>query len=78
MSKKNHTALLYSFKVSINIDGELVVDWEGPPSPQDIENAFDSWNEDYEHTKKIASLCSHLRDYSSFQYEEIKKMLAAY
>jgi len=77
MSKKSQMALLYNFKVSLNTNGELVVDWEGPPSSQDVENAFDSWNDDYEQTKKIASLCDHLRDYSNFQYDEIRKLLSA-
>ncbi len=77
MSKRNQTALLYTFKVSLNTNGELVVDWEGPPSSQEVIDAFDEWNEDYEHTKKIASLCDHLRDYSNFQYNEIRKILSA-
>lgn len=77
MSKRNQTALLYTFKVSLNTNGELVVDWEGPPSSQEVIDAFDEWNEDYEQTKKIASLCDHLRDYSNFQYNEIRKLLSA-
>tara|TARA_R100000315_G_C5164340_1_gene94692 strand:+ start:326 stop:484 length:159 start_codon:yes stop_codon:yes gene_type:complete len=52
MSSKNNIALLYQFKVSLNTNGELVVDWQGPPSSHDVINAFDEWNEDYEQTKK--------------------------
>ena len=77
MSSTKRMALLYQFKVSLNTNGELVVDWEGPPPSQEVINAFDEWNDDYEQTKKIASLCDHLRDYSNFQYDEIRKLLSA-
>ena len=52
MSSTKSMALLYQFKVSLNTNGELVVDWEGPPPSQEVINAFDEWNEDYEQTKK--------------------------
>lgn len=73
---RERLALLYRLRVSLNTSGEIVVDFENPPSSKDIESAFDAWNPEYEHTKKIVSLCEHLRDYSDFQYKEISKLLS--
>ena len=72
-SKSN--ALLYRMSVSLTKDGEIAVDFEGPPEPNDIEKAFDDWDKDFEHTKKIVSLVEYLRDYSNKQYEDLKSFI---
>ncbi len=77
MSSPKSIALLYQFKVSLNTNGELIVDWEGPPSSQEVVNAFDEWNEDYEQTKKIAWLGDLLRDSGHFHNNEIRRVLSA-
>ena len=53
MSSPKSIALLYQFKVSLNTNGELIVDWEGPPSSQEVVNAFDEWNEDSRAFKEV-------------------------
>lgn len=68
-------ALLYKMSVSLTQDGNLAVDFEGPPSPEDIEAAFDEWNADFENTKKIVSLVEYLRDHSDRQYEDLKNFI---
>tara|TARA_Y100000401_G_C8280593_1_gene203224 strand:- start:636 stop:863 length:228 start_codon:yes stop_codon:yes gene_type:complete len=67
-----HDALLYKMSVSLTQDGNVAIDFEGPPSPDDIEAAFDEWNADFENTKKIVSLVKYLRDYSDRQYRDLK------
>ena len=49
-------ALLYKMSVSLTQDGNISIDFEGPPSPEDIEEAFDAWNPDFENPKKIPLL----------------------
>ena len=68
-------ALLYKMAVSLTQDGNVAIDFEGPPSVKDIEDAFDSWNSDFENTKKIVSLVKYLRDYSDRQYEDLKSFI---
>ena len=41
--------------VLLTQDGNIAIDFEGPPSAKDIEEAFDSWNSDFENTKKIVN-----------------------
>ena len=71
----NRDALLYKMSVSLTQDGNVAVDFEGPPSPESIEAAFDEWNPDFENTKKIVSLVEYLRDYSDRQYEDLKSFI---
>ena len=68
-------ALLYKMSVFLTQDGNVAVDFEGPPSPESIEAAFDEWNADFENTKKIVSLVEYLRDYSDRQYEDLKSFI---
>ena len=68
-------ALLYKMSVSLTQDGNVAVDFEGPPSPESIEAAFDEWNADFENTKKIVSLVEYLRDYSDKQYEDLRSFI---
>ena len=68
-------ALLYKMSVSLTQDGNVAIDFEGPPSVKDIEDAFDSWNSDFENTKKIVSLVKYLRDYSDKQYEDLRSFI---
>jgi hypothetical protein len=74
MSKKAD-ALLYRMSVSITSSGDIALDFEGPPSAKDIENIFDKWNPEFEHTKKIVSLVNYLRDYSDQQYKDFKGVI---
>lgn len=74
MSKKAD-ALLYRMSVSITSSGDIALDFEGPPSAKDIENIFDKWNPEFEHTKKIVSLVNYLRDYSDQQYKDFKGII---
>jgi|TARA_R110000787_G_scaffold179694_1_gene291591 hypothetical protein len=74
MSKKAD-ALLYRMSVSITSSGDIALDFEGPPSAKDIENIFDKWNPEFEHTKKIVSLVNYLRDYSDQQYRDFKGII---
>jgi hypothetical protein len=74
MSKKTD-ALLYRMSVSITSSGDIALDFEGPPSAKDIENIFDKWNPEFEHTKKIVSLVNYLRDYSDQQYRDFKGVI---
>ena len=74
MSKKTD-ALLYRMSVSITSSGDIALDFEGPPSAKDIENIFDKWNPEFEHTKKIVSLVNYLRDYSDQQYRDFKGII---
>jgi len=74
MSKKAD-ALLYRMSVSITSSGDIALDFEGPPSAKDIENIFDKWNPEFEHTKKIVSLVNYLRDYSDQQYRDFKGVI---
>ena len=74
MSKKAD-ALLYRMSVSITSSGDIALDFEGPPSAKDIENIFDKWNPEFEHTKKIVSLVKYLRDYSDQQYRDFKGII---
>jgi len=71
----NRDALLYKMSVSLTKDGNVAIDFEGPPSAEDIEAAFDEWNVDFENTKKIVSLVKYLRDYSDRQYEDLKSFI---
>lgn len=71
----NRDALLYKMSVSLTQDGNVAIDFEGPPSAEDIEAAFDEWNVDFENTKKIVSLVKYLRDYSDRQYEDLKSFI---
>ena len=48
----NKLAELYNFCVSINQDGNIILDYRGPPDSEDIEKVFDAWDSEYEHTKK--------------------------
>ena len=68
-------ALLYKMSVSLTQYGNVAIDFEGPPSVKDIEDAFDSWNSDFENPKKIVSLVEYLRDYSDRQYEDLKSFI---
>ena len=68
MMSQKRDALLYKMSVSLTQDGNISIDFEGPPSPEDIEEAFDAWNPDFENTKKIVSLVKYLRDYSDRQH----------
>ena len=61
--------------VSLTKDGNIAIDFEGPPAAEDIEQAFDDWNPDFENTKKIVSLVEYLRDYSDRQYEDLKSFI---
>tara|TARA_R100001369_G_scaffold46106_1_gene72402 strand:- start:96 stop:323 length:228 start_codon:yes stop_codon:yes gene_type:complete len=72
---KKPDALLYKMSVSITTGGHIALDFEGPPSAKDIESIFDSWNPDFEHTKKIVSLVNYLRDYSDQQYRDLKGVI---
>ena len=74
MSKKAD-ALLYRMSVSITSSGDIALDFEGPPSAKDIENIFDKWNPEFEHTKKIVSLVKYLRNYSDQQYRDLKGII---
>jgi hypothetical protein len=74
MSKKAD-ALLYRMSVSITSSGDIALDFEGPPSAKDIENIFDKWSPEFEHTKKIVSLVNYLRDYSDQQYRDFKGII---
>ena len=74
MSKKAD-ALLYRMSVSITSSGDIALDFEGPPSAKDLENIFDKWNPEFEHTKKIVSLVNYLRDYSDQQYRDFKGVI---
>ena len=74
MSTK-HDALLYKMSVLLTQDVNIAIDFEGPPSAEDIEEAFDSWNSDFENTKKIVSLVEYLRDYSDKQYEDLRSFI---
>ena len=74
MSKKAD-ALLYRMSVSITSSGDIALDFEGPPSAKDIENIFDKWNPEFEHTNKIVSLVNYLRDYSDQQYRDFKGII---
>ena len=47
MSDKELANLL-EFKVSINTDGNVVLDYTSPPDPDSLEKAFDEWNDEYE------------------------------
>ena len=68
-------ALLYKMSVSLTQDGNISIDFEGPPSPEDIEAAFDAWNPDFENTKKIVSLVKYLRDYSDRQHRDLQSFI---
>jgi|TARA_R110000823_G_scaffold312160_1_gene438675 hypothetical protein len=68
-------ALLYKMSVSLTPDGNVSIDFEGPPAAEDIEAAFDSWNPEFESTKKIVSLVEYLQDYSNRQYEDLKSFI---
>lgn len=61
--------------VLLTQDGNIAIDFEGPPSAKDIEEAFDNWNSDFENTKKIVSLVEYLRDYSDKQYEDLRSFI---
>ena len=49
-------ANLLEFKVSINTDGNVVLDYTSPPDPDSLEKAFDEWNDEYENTKNLCLL----------------------
>jgi len=72
---KKPDALLYKMSVSITSKGEIALDFEGPPSAREIEDLFDKWNPEFEHTKKIVSLVNYLRDYSDQQYRDFKGVI---
>ena len=74
MSSKSD-ALLYKMSVSLTKDGNIAIDFEGPPAAEDIEQAFDDWIPDFENTKKIVSLVEYLRDYSDKQYEDLRSFI---
>ena len=72
---KETLANLFEFKVSLNRDGNVVLDYCGPPDPVEIEAAFDKWNEEYENTKKIVSLINYLQNYTKIQIQDIGRIL---
>jgi|TARA_R110000787_G_scaffold186235_2_gene297781 hypothetical protein len=74
MSKKPD-AVLYRMSISLTSDGKIAMDFEGPPSPEEIEKAFDKWDSEFEHTKKIVSLVKYLRNYSDQQYRDLKGII---
>ena len=43
-------AILFNLNVLLNTEGKIEINFEGPPSPEQIEEAFDSWDEGFEHT----------------------------
>tara|TARA_B100001123_G_C15240609_1_gene998950 strand:- start:1162 stop:1392 length:231 start_codon:yes stop_codon:yes gene_type:complete len=69
-------AILFNLNVLLNTEGKIEINFEGPPSPEQIEEAFDSWDEGFEHTKKIVSLVEYLRDYSELVYKDINKIIS--
>ncbi len=72
----NKLAELYNFCVSINQDGNIILDYRGPPDSEDIEKVFDAWDSEYEHTKKIVTLCEYLRNYSKVQEKDINGIIS--
>tara|TARA_Y100001973_G_C4981500_1_gene224424 strand:- start:197 stop:424 length:228 start_codon:yes stop_codon:yes gene_type:complete len=68
-------AKLFNLQVSLTTDGNILVNYEGPPNPDDLERAFDEWNDEYENTHKIVSLTRYLKDYSENQIKDIYKIL---
>ena len=68
-------AKLFDLQVSLTTDGNILVNYEGPPNPDDLEKAFDEWNNEYENTHKIVSLTRYLKDYSEKQIKDIYKIL---
>ena len=72
---KEDLANLFEFKVSLNRDGNVIIDYCGPPDPVEVEEAFDKWNEEYENTKKIVSLINYLKNYTKIQIQDIGSIL---
>ena len=68
-------AKLFDLQVSLTTDGNILVNYEGPPNPDDLERAFDEWNDEYENTHNIVSLTSYLKDNSEKQIKDIYKIL---
>ena len=74
MSDKELANLL-EFKVSINTDGNVVLDYTSPPDPDSLEKAFDEWNDEYENTKKFVSLVKYLKNMLEMHTKDISKIL---
>ena len=68
-------ANLLEFKVSINTDGNVVLDYTSPPDPDILEKAFDEWNGEYENTKKFVSLVKYLQNMLEMHTKDISKIL---
>lgn len=75
MTSKEHLANLFEFKVSLNREGNVVLDYHGPPDPVAVEEAFDQWNGEYENTKKIVSLIKYLQNYTEIQIKDISRLM---
>ena len=74
MANKKLASLL-ELKVSLNTDGNVVVDYTSPPDEITLEEAFDEWDEEYENTKKIVSLVKYLKNIVELQIKDISKIL---
>ena len=74
MANKKLASLL-ELKVSLNTDGNVVVDYTSPPDEIALEEAFDEWDEEYENTKKIVSLVKYLKNIVELQIKDISKIL---
>ena len=61
--------------MSINTDGNVVLDYTGPPDPDSLEKAFDEWNDEYENTKKFVSLVKYLQNMLEMHTKDISKIL---
>jgi len=68
-------ANLLEFKVSINTDGNVVLDYTSPPDADRLEKAFDEWNDEYENTKKFVSLVKYLQNMLEMHTKDISKIL---
>ena len=69
-------AQLFNFNVQLNTEGQIEINFEGPPAPADVEDAFNEWDEDFEHTKKIVSLVTYLQNYSELVNKDINSILS--
>ena len=76
MASDEQIIRLFKFEVGLNQESKIVIDYERPPDSDEIEKAFDDWNEDYEHTKKIVSLVKYLRDYGNKQCDDIQRFIS--
>ena len=68
-------ANLLEFKVSINTDGNVVLDYTSPPDLDSLEKVFDEWNDEYENTKKFVSLVKYLQNMLEMHTKDISKIL---